>query len=136
MVSLVLQLAGKLVMLMLLARNGQYWVLLLIPAWARWGALVWARLPSLKPGLGAHFGLQTRQREIWAWCATLLALSLSAPALCAVPVLIAMWRYFLLNRLGGMTGDLLGAGVELMESCALLLCLLVPVGSVMNCVFC
>src|SRR5512146_3210660 len=131
-VSLLLQLASKLVLLMLLARNGQYLALLFIPAWARWGALVWARLPTLKPGLGARFGMQVRQREIWAWGGALLALSLSAPALCAVPVLILMWRQFLLLRLGGMTGDLLGAGVELIESAALLLCLLVPVGSVIG----
>jgi adenosylcobinamide-GDP ribazoletransferase len=135
-VSLVLQLMCKLVLLMLLARSGQYWVLVLIPAWARWGTLVWARLPTLKPGLGAHFGMQIRQREIWVWGGVLFALSLSAPALCAVPIFIMMWRQFLLRRLGGMTGDLLGAGVELIESAALLLCLLVPVGSVMSCPFC
>lgn len=127
-VSLILQLASKLVLLMLLARNGQYWALLCIPAWARWGTLVWARLPTLKPGLGAHFGMQVRQREIWVWGGTLFALSLSAPALCAVPILILMWRQFLLRRLGGMTGDLLGAGVELVESTALLLCLLASGG--------
>lgn len=131
-VSLMLQLTSKIVLLMLLARNGQYWALLFIPAWARWGTLVWARLPTLKPGLGAHFGMQMRRREIWLWGGALLALSLSAPALCAVPVLILMWRQFLLLRLGGMTGDLLGAGVELIESGALLLCLLVPVGIVIG----
>jgi adenosylcobinamide-GDP ribazoletransferase len=135
-VSLLLQLASKLVLLMLLARNGQYLVLLFIPAWARWGTLVWARLPSLKPGLGEHFGMQIRQREIWVWGGALFALSLGAPALCAVPLLVLMWRQFLLTRLGGMTGDLLGAGVELIESTALLLCLLVPVGGVINCPFC
>ena len=131
-VSLLLQLASKLVLLMLLARNGQYWALLFIPAWARWGTLVWARLPALSPGFGAHLGTQVRQREIWVWGATLFALSLSAPALCGVPILILMWRQFLLRRLGGMTGDLLGAGVELTESTTLLLCLLVPVGAVMG----
>ncbi len=135
-VSLMLQLASKLVLLMLLARSGQYWVLLLIPAWARWGTLIWARLPTLKPGLGKHFGMQIRQREIWGWGAALFALSLSAPVLCVVPLLILLWRQFLLHRLGGMTGDLLGAGVEVTESVALLLCLLVPVGSVMNGPFC
>ncbi len=135
-VSLLLQLASKLVLLMLLARNGQYWALLLIPAWARWGTLVWARLPTLKPGLGAHFGMQIRLREIWMWGGMLFILSLSAPALCAVPILVLMWRQFLLRRLGGMTGDLLGAGVEVIESAALLLCLLLPFGSVMGWPFC
>jgi adenosylcobinamide-GDP ribazoletransferase len=135
-VSLVLQLSSKLVLLMLLARSGQYWILLLIPAWARWGTLIWARLPTLKPGLGEHFGMQVRQRETWGWGAVLFVLSLSAPILCGVPILVLMWRQFLLRRLGGMTGDLLGAGVELIESAALLLCLLVPLHGVMACSFC
>ena len=135
-VSLMLQLAGKLVLLMLLARSGQYWVLLLIPAWARWGTLVWARLPTLKPGLGKHFGMQIRQREIWMWGAALFVLSLSAPVLCAVPLLVFMWQRFLLRRFGGMTGDLLGAGVELIESAALLLCLIAPLRGVMAGSFC
>jgi adenosylcobinamide-GDP ribazoletransferase len=134
-VSLVLQLACKLVLLMLLARSGQYWVVLLIPAWARWGALVWARLPTLKPGLGARLGSQVRPRALWLWAGALAVPSLMAPALWCAPLLVLLWRRFLLRRLGGMTGDLLGAGVELTES-ALLLCLVVPVQSVTSCPFC
>jgi cobalamin synthase len=41
-------------------------------------------------------------------------------------VLVLAWRQFLLQRIGGMTGDLLGAGVEVNEAAALLLLLLVP----------
>jgi adenosylcobinamide-GDP ribazoletransferase len=135
-VSLVLQLACKLVLLMLLARSGQYWPLLLIPAWARWGTLIWARLPALKPGLGERLGMQIQPGAIWLWGGVLAALSLIAPALWCAPLLVLIWRKFMLRRLGGMTGDLLGAGVELIESAALLLCLIVPVHSVMSCPFC
>ena len=135
-VSLVLQLACKLVLLMLLARSGQYWVLLLIPAWARWGTLVWARLPTLKPGLGERLGMQIQQPAIWLWGGVLAASSLIAPVLWCAPLLVLIWRQFLLRRLGGMTGDLLGAGVELVESAALLLCLVVPVRDVMGVPFC
>jgi adenosylcobinamide-GDP ribazoletransferase len=120
-VSLVLQLACKLVLLMLLARGGQCWALLLIPAWARWGVLVWARLPTLKPGMGQRFGGQVRQPSIWIWGALLMACSVGVPVLWGVPILVFAWRGFLLRRLGGMTGDLLGAGIEVVESLALLL---------------
>lgn len=135
-VSLVLQLASKLVLLMLLARSGHYWVVLLVPAWARWGTLIWARLPSLKPGLGERLGMQIQRRAIWLWGVVLIALSLCFPVMGGALLLVLLWRQFLLYRLGGMTGDLLGAGVELVESAALLLCLIVPVHSVTSCPFC
>jgi adenosylcobinamide-GDP ribazoletransferase len=135
-VSLVLQLACKLVLLMLLARGGQYWAVLLVPAWARWGALVWARLPSLKPGLGERLSGQIQSRAIWLWGGVLAVSNLIAPVLWCAPLLVLIWRQFLLRRLGGMTGDLLGAGVELTESAAMLLCLVVPVHNVAICPFC
>ncbi len=135
-VSLVLQLASKLVLLMLLARSGQYWAALLVPAWARWGVLVWARLPSLKPGMGERLSGQIQSRAVWLWGAALIVLSLCFPVLCGALLLVLLWRQFLMRRLGGMTGDLLGAGVELVESAALLLLLIAPVHSVSSCPFC
>ncbi len=120
-VSLVLQLLTKFVLLLLLAKSGHDFALLLIPAWARWGTLIWARLPSLKAGLGEHFGWQISTASMVVWGLLLLAASYSAPQLCLVPLLVLAWRYFLVKRLGGMTGDVLGAGVELIESAALLL---------------
>ncbi len=120
-VSLVIQLMTKLVLLMLLARSGQYWGVLFIPAWARWGTLVWARLPTLKPGLGERFAWQITLRAVWVWCTLLILCSLFSPVLWCTPFLVLAWREFLLRRLGGMTGDLLGAGVEVVESGALLL---------------
>ncbi len=120
-VSLLLQLASKLVLLMLLARSGQYWALLLIPAWARWGALLWARLPSLKPGLGERLGGQVTRTLLWGWGLLLMVGSTCVPVLWGVPLLMLAWRKFLLSRAGGMTGDLLGAGIEVTESLALLL---------------
>lgn len=122
-VSLILQLACKLVLLMLLARSGQYWLMLLVPAWARWGTLIWARLPSLKPGLGERLGGKISLPAIWLWAVLLMLCSVAAPTLWLVPLSVIAWREFLLRRLGGMTGDLLGAGVEVIESLALLLLL-------------
>lgn len=125
--SLVLQLIAKLVLLMLLARSQQYWALLLIPAWARWGTLLWARLPSLKPGLGERFGDQVKGSALRLWGGVLALCSLIAPVLLLTPLLVWLWQQFLLRRLGGMTGDTLGAGVELVESAALLILIMSPV---------
>ncbi len=127
-VALVLQLLSKLVLLMLAAKFALYWPLLLVPVWARLGTLVWAQLPALKSGLGANLNPAERERFAWQtpgwtvvlWGALLLPVSVFFPGLLAAPVLILAWRAFLLRRLGGMTGDALGAGVEWLESGLLL----------------
>jgi len=130
-VALVLQLLAKLVLLMLVAQFELFWPLLLIPVWARLGTLVWARLPSIKPGLGARLGSTDeapRERFAWhsptwaigLWGVLLLSACIGQPALLTAPLLILAWRAFLLKRLGGMTGDALGAGVEWLESALLL----------------
>lgn len=123
-VALVLQLLAKLVLLMLLARFELFWAVILIPAWARLGTLVWARLPSIKPGLGERFAWRCPLWSIALWGAILLAGAPLYPALLLAPPLILAWRAYLLSRLGGMSGDALGAGVEWLES-GLLLALVV-----------
>lgn len=119
-VALVLQLLAKLVLLMLLARLELFWAVMLIPAWARLGPLVWARLPSIKQGLGERFAWSCPRWAIALWALMLLPAGVLYPALLAAPVLILLWRGYLLKRLGGMTGDALGAGVEVLESGLLL----------------
>jgi len=122
--ALALQLLSKLVLLMLLAKSGLIWPLILIPAWARLGPLLWARLPSIKPGMGERFAWNIGWGGVGLW-GTLLALASAwAPALLAAPLLILGWRAYLRARLGGMTGDALGAGVEWVESGLLLLAVL------------
>ncbi len=118
--ALVAQLLSKLVLLMLLAKTGTFWPLLLIPAWARLGTLLWARLPSIKPGMGERFAWQVGHTGIFLWALALATASLPAPALLAAPLLLLGWRAYLVTRLGGMTGDALGAGVEWVESGLLL----------------
>lgn len=122
--ALMLQLLAKLVLLMLALRLGASpWLLVLIPAWARLGAVWWSQtLPPLKPGLGERFSWRASGAGVWLWLAALWALSAWIdPVLALAPLLILGWRQFLMRKVGGMTGDCLGAGVEVTESLALLL---------------
>jgi adenosylcobinamide-GDP ribazoletransferase len=89
----------------------------LIPAWARLGPLAWSRwLRSLKPGQGDRFAWHLHIGWIAFWVVVLLAASVAvAPILCVAPIVIAAWGGWLKWRLGGTTGDCLGAGVEITE---------------------
>ena len=127
--ALVTQLLCKLVLLMLLAKAALFWPLLLIPAWARLGTLIWARLPSIKPGLGERFAWNIGLPGIGLWLLLLVAASVAAPALLLAPLLLLGWRARLRARLGGMTGDALGAGVEWVETGLLLALLLCSAGA-------
>lgn len=124
-VAIVLQLAAKLVALHLIVPGG--WpAVMLIPAAARIGPLWWARLvPSLKPeGLGASITSAIRPRDLAGWTLVLLGACVIAPTLLVAPVTIALLALFFERRVGGMTGDVHGAGIELTET-ALLLALIV-----------
>jgi adenosylcobinamide-GDP ribazoletransferase len=89
----------------------------LIPAWARLGPLAWSRwLKPLKQGQGERFSQQLNVGWIVFWTVVLLIASAQlAPILCAAPVAIVAWGLWLKWRLGGTTGDCLGAGVEVTE---------------------
>ena len=94
----------------------------LIPAWARLGTLVWGRwLKPLKAGQGEQFAWQLSGGWIVFWASLLLLVSVAvAPVLCVAPLVLAAWGGWLKVRLGGMTGDCLGAGVEVTEAALLL----------------
>jgi adenosylcobinamide-GDP ribazoletransferase len=98
-------------------------VMPLILAWARLGTLAWARwLQPLKSGQGERFAWRISIGWIVFWTLALLAASFAlSPVLCAAPLVIAAWGAWLKVRLGGMTGDCLGAGVEVAETALLLL---------------
>ena len=100
------------------------WVLLLIPAWARVGAIFWSQtLEPLAAGSGEAFVWQVDAKIYWIWSAALFLLSLIFVsfmfALAAVGALL-LWRSYLKWRLNGMSGDCLGAGIEYCE-CLMLL---------------
>jgi adenosylcobinamide-GDP ribazoletransferase len=124
-IALFLQLAAKLVLLMLAAKAGGWWALPLLAAWGRWGVFAWTRLPSIKPGLGEAYAWRAGPGVALAWGVALAAASWAiAPALLLAPLAVAGWFIWLRRRLGGMTGDALGAGVEWTET--LLLMALIP----------
>lgn len=101
--------------------------LLLVPAWARLFTVAWsATLPSLAAGSGERFAWRTHWPSFWLSAALLAAASYwLAPVLLLAPLAGLWWWAYLKRKLGGMTGDCLGAGIEVCESLLLLL-LLIP----------
>lgn len=122
-VAVTLQLIAKLILLMLATRLELYWALCLIPAWARLGVLAWRRLPPLKKGLGEQYSQRSTIWQYWVWLAFLSLLSILTPAVLAAPLAVLFWAGFLKRRLGGITGDALGAGIEITETLTLLACI-------------
>ena len=128
-VVLVIQLLLKLVLLMLLARTAQAWLISPVCAWARLGPLFWAHyLPVVKPadatteGSGERFSWEINALVPWLWMVFLLLSVMLSPAFLAAPVLLGLWAFYLHRRLGGQTGDALGAGIEVCETILLFAC--------------
>lgn len=121
--AIALQLAAKLVLLQQLAGSAALAPLVLIAAWARFGPAVWGlALPPLAAGSGERFARQLDVRSIAVEGAILALLTawlcpLVLAALIVIPAIALYWRY----RLGGVTGDCLGAGIEATETILLLL---------------
>jgi adenosylcobinamide-GDP ribazoletransferase len=115
-ISIVLALMLKVAGMAQLPESALY-ALPLVPAWARLGTLAWSRwLKPLKPGQGERFAWHLHAGWIVVWGVLLLAASAwTAPILCIGPIVIAAWGAWLKWRLGGVTGDCLGAGVEVTE---------------------
>lgn len=120
-IAIVLQLAAKLVLLHLLLPQ-QWAAIVAVPAAARMGPLVWARwLRPLRPGgLGATIAKSVRPRDLLGWAAVLLAGCLVLPALAVAPLIVAALAVWFRSRIGGVTGDIHGAGIELAETALLL----------------
>ena len=121
-VGLILLILSTLILLYTLITWDVWAELLLIPAWARLGAVWWSELPPLHQGL-ASWLKPTESSSLTAWFAILLFLSLLfQPILLLAPIVLWAWKLFLETKLGGMNGDALGAGIEISEVALLLLC--------------
>lgn len=120
-VAIVLQLAAKLIFLRSLAENASFETIILIPAAARFGPLVWAvTLPPLGNGLAQSCSGKVTWWHLGGWSALLLASAFAAPATAAAFLLIPAWSIYLKKRIGGVNGDCHGAGIELTETGILL----------------
>lgn len=129
-ISLIITLMSKLVLLQLLIAHHDFnwFVLPLICAWSRLGAVAWsAWLPSLHEGNGETFAWKTNKKLIIVTTIVILAIcALIMPSLCVAPLVLLIWWSFLRYRVGGMTGDCLGAGIEFCETTLLLVAACAP----------
>lgn len=124
-VAIVLQLLAKLILLHGVIEGAAFIGLACIPFAARIAPLAWTRwLPPLHDGLGARFRGVIRPIDLLIWSAALLLAAWFTPVLLlAVPVAL-WWGWWLRRKIGGISGDGHGAGIELTET-ALLLALLI-----------
>jgi adenosylcobinamide-GDP ribazoletransferase len=124
-VAIAAQIATKLVMLHAAIAGEAWLLLLLIPVAARIGPIFWTlSLPPLHGGLASGLRSGTKARHLLIWLGLLGLCSIFAPVLlAALPALFA-WHGFVARKLGGISGDSHGAGIELTESW-LLLCVVV-----------
>lgn len=127
-IALIVALFSKLVLLRLTLDHAalSIWSLPLICAWARIGAIAWsAHLPPLAASTTERFVWHiNKQTLMWNLATLLLMTAALAPVLLIAPIVLLCWGWFLKRRLGGMSGDCLGAGIEITEILLLLATLL------------
>lgn len=128
-VVIALQLLAKLVLLRLeLSGAVPFAGLILIAMLARVGPIGWAlTLAPLHEGMGTLVGAGARWRHGALWLALLVPLALlSAPAALASLLALPLWRHWLATRIGGVSGDGHGAGIELAETAGLIALVFLP----------
>lgn len=120
-VAIVGQMIAKLVLLHAVGPTG-WWLVALVPFAARMGPPAWAvLLPPLRAGgLGSAVAGSVRTRDLVGWGVVLALAAVAAPGLVATPILILGAAAWLRRKLGGVTGDAHGAGIELVETGLLL----------------
>ncbi|MGE3533198.1 MAG: adenosylcobinamide-GDP ribazoletransferase, partial [Steroidobacteraceae bacterium] len=116
-IALITALLSKLVLLRVNLDHAalSIWTLPLICAWARTGAIAWsAYLPALSDSSTERFSWDIdKQALMWNVSLLLILSAQLAPPLLLAPVVLLSWGWVLQRRLGGVSGDCLGAGVEL-----------------------
>jgi adenosylcobinamide-GDP ribazoletransferase len=116
-VTIALQLLAKLILLHALLDARAVLAIALVPFAARIGPLVWSRaLPDLHAGLGSRFRNAVRPVDFVIWSLALVAAAWFSPSLLVAPMIFLLWGAWLLRKIGGISGDGHGAGIELGES--------------------
>lgn len=116
-IVIALQLLAKLVLMHGLIEARAFAPIALVPFAARIGPLVWSRwLPDLHSGLGSKFRGVVRPVDFGVWALLLVAFALVSPSLLATPLALLFWGLWLHHRIGGISGDGHGAGIEISES--------------------
>lgn len=124
-VAIALQLIAKLVLLHAAIDHGMFVAITLVPFAARIGPLLWLRaLPDLHAGLGSRFRGAVRPVDFLIWGALLIAAAWVSPSLLIAPLVFLFWGWWLMRRIGGISGDGHGAGIEISESLLLAAALL------------
>jgi adenosylcobinamide-GDP ribazoletransferase len=124
-VAITLQLIAKLVLLHALLEREALVAMALIPFAARMGPLVWSRaLPDLHAGLGSRFRHAVRPADLIVWSLALIAAAWALPSLLLAPPFFLLWGWWLMRKIGGISGDGHGAGIEIGESLLLAAALL------------
>mgnify|MGYP003583112285 CR=1 FL=1 len=119
-VAIILQLLAKLILLRLWAEQLPAWGLIPLAMIARIGPLAWTLwLPPLHEGLASRFRAGVKPPHLIAWSALALAICFFLPALASAALLIPLWAWWLRSRIGGISGDGHGAGIEVVESALL-----------------
>ncbi|WP_260925263.1 adenosylcobinamide-GDP ribazoletransferase [Novosphingobium sp. 9] len=119
--AIALQLIAKLVLLHGVLDCGLGWALVLVPFAARIAPLAWTRmLAPLHEGLASRFRDAVRPHDLVLWSAALLVAAWFVPALLVGVPLAWLWARWLSRRIGGISGDGHGAGIELIETAILL----------------
>ena len=125
-VAVVLQLLAKLMVLhsviVIAAIDSRlFWGIAAIPLLARIGPLLWSRwLPALHEGLGSRFRGAIRAIDLGIWGVVALVIGGFYPPLLLAASIIVLWGLWLKSRIGGISGDGHGAGIEITESLLLL----------------
>lgn len=124
-VAIMLQLSAKLVLLRLLVEADALIAIACIPFAARIGPLFWSRfLPQLHEGLGSRFRDAVRNVDLLFWSMMLAVAAFAFPALWITPACFVLWAVWLRSRIGGISGDGHGGGIEVSESLLLFAALL------------
>ncbi|GFM29451.1 cobalamin synthase [Novosphingobium sp. PY1] len=115
-VVVVLQLLAKFALLQHISL-AELPLLCILPGLARIAPLFWARmLPPLHEGLGSRLGAGVRVSDLALWTIPALSVVLWEPAFAVMVLAIPIWSIWLRRRLGGISGDGHGAGIELCEA--------------------